>query len=402
MSQQNELEKLKKDLSEMDKENAAEAINNLSPEQVDLLFEALSSEKSESSEKLSKLPSNTTNVLEIPSKEYLDSISESKERLDGVPIKATMNIDPITGLSSISTDPDSIPVADRSISELVDMDNPDTEKLKDTLTAAVGPDLSDVDILEILSFLKKVEDEKPKKLYNLLPRSIKKAIDDAFKYETHKDAKEFAAREFYNMIYSEIKVDKEFMELDEMIKKEMEIPDITDMYLDYIREVMEDKLLEKANVVEKESVEKAEILRRMSASFTDSYTYTTLRNKIMNKRGIINKQLTKELKNYDSYCNKINAMYKHSNFIITDVRTLLYILDRKLPDDIHINSIKKFIILLFQICRNKDISKLEDHTYIYYSTKLIQSLDHIDSPKTDMSITILKNIIEIINLIEEE
>lgn len=382
-------------------EDYKDIVGEMSFDEIQDLFSTTEEERSESSKKLSKLPSNTNSVLEMPTQEYLDSIKESKNMYEGIATQATVSIDPVTGLQKITDTGDTLEIADRSISELVDINNPDTNNIKDTLSGTLGSDLSDPDIIEILTFMRTVEQNPPKKLYNILPRAIKEVIDSSCKSMPQPDIKEIAAREFYNMIYSELRVDKEFLELDEMIKKEMDLPDIADMYLDYIKDIMEQDLLKKADIVESQSEEKAEILRKMSAAFTDSYTYETLRRKIGNKKSIINKQLTKELKDYDKYCLKINAMYKHSNFIIVDTRSLLYILDRKLPEDIHIDSIKKFIILLFQICRNKDISKIEDHTYIYYSTKLIQALDHIDSPKTDMSTTIVQNITDIIRLIEE-
>lgn len=203
------------------------------------------------------------------------------------------------------------------------------------------------------------------------------------------------------MIKNELFIDSEFIELEKAIAKEMDIPNIMDMYLDHITEAIEVDIYEKAIEIQDVEPEKAKKMFDMVDAFKDAYQYTTLKEKIGNKGGIVNKQLTKDIKKYDRLCNKFNAKYKSSKYVMSDIRGILYILDRKLPDDIDLDSIKKFIVLFINIARKKDIKNISHHTFMYYTVKLIESLDHIDSDETVMKDKIINNIIEVISLIEE-
>lgn len=375
---------------------------NMTDEDLDVVVDEISNERSEVSNKILDLPSNNP-VVKVPSKEYIDSINESKEMYEDKKIPRTVRVDPTTGNTHIGNNLEKdISLEDSSISEILDGNiNNSSEKIGNILRDSVDSDLTDANVLEVINFINKVEATKPKQLYPLLPNFIKDMINNDMPNDITIKHKEYMAVEFYEMIKRDLYMDQQFLELEEAIKKELDIPDILDIYLDHIQDIMEKDILEKADAMEKGHPDKAKVLRDMSAAFTDAYSLCTVRKKILNKKNIINKQLTKELKKYDHYCKKFNAKYKPSKYVITDIRSLLYILDRKLPDDIHIDSIKKFIILLCQIFRKKEVDNIIDHTYMYYTTRLIESLEHISSSKSQLYYEIINNITDIIKLIEE-
>lgn len=388
-------------------------VDEFSDEQVEKMFreelsdieiatELTEEARSELSKKLLQLPSNSNSVLVMPPEDYVQSLNESKEKYDGVPIPAKVTVDPVTGKHTY----DLMDIIDDKIDteitleDIIDeKDNLPNDRYLNTIKTSLGGDIEDSDILEILEFISKVQKEKPKKIYPILPESIKKIINETIPVYNPQHY-EMAAREFFNMLNLELSMDKQFIELEEAIKNEVQIPDMTDMYLDHIKDVMEIEIHKRADKLDEIAPEKAKILRDISAAFTDAYTYKTIIDKINNKKKIINKELTKELADYDHYCKKFNAKYKHSKFNISDIRQILYILDRKLPSDISIDSIKKFIILFCKVTRTMTPDNLVHHTYMYYTTRLLEALDHIDSPKTEMSKTIIENITNVIRMIE--
>lgn len=368
---------------------------------MDCLPEMAEESRSESSKKLLELPSNRPVVM-MPPKEFVDSINESKELLEGKMIPATVTVDPITGTHAI--DPnihEDLHVSDVTISDIIDGKELNPSDLKDTFKYSLGDDITEAEVLEIIAFVNRVQKEKPKYLYPLLPNVIKRAIDETIPKNADIRAREFAAFQFYDMIKKEIIIDKQFIELEETIKKELNVPSITDMYMDHIKDVMEVKMLEKADELSESNPEKAETLRAISRAFTDSYEFTTIKSKINNKAGRLNRELNKELKDYHHHCKKFNAMYKPSKFIITDIRKLAFILDRKLPEDISMDSIKKFVMLLCKVFRNMDPENIVQHTLMYYTCRLIESLDHIDATKTEFTNKLINNISEVIRSIEQ-
>lgn len=382
-------------------EGYVEEVETMTDEELKSISDSLKDNKSETSEKVLDLPSNNS-ILKMAPEGYMDSINESKKEFADKAIESTLVTDPMTGKVAVLDNDFDDMLADASLNDILDDTIPENiAKSKSILKDNLNIDLSEENLLELLAFIRKVEDGKVPKIYPELPLVIKDIIDDTTKMTPDMQTKEFMAREFYSMIRRELLIDSEFIELEKAIAKEMDIPNIMDMYLDHITETMEVNIYNKAVEIQETEPDKALQLFGMVDAFKDAYMYTTLKEKVSNKKGIINKELTKDLKRYDKLCSKFNAKYKSSKYVMTDIRTLIYILDRKLPNEIPMDSIKKFILLFIKISRNKEVENIADHTFMYYTAKLIEALDHIDSDETKMKDIIINNITEVINIIEE-
>lgn len=375
-----------------------ELVNSMTDQEIEELYAMTQTDEGD---KMKDLPSNSP-ILKMPSEDYVKSINESKKEFEGKTIPMNVRVDPSTGLPNMHNP---IRVADTEIT-LDDVFENGVEDISTDMLKPMGElfgmerEMSDMDAMETLEFIKRVSKSKPISMFAELPQFMKNLIIDSAPAATPKQREEFAIN-LYNVIQLELKESQSFLELDELISGvHDEIPEMLDMYLDHIRHTMEVKMLEGIESIEEGSKDKAEKIRGMSAAFTDSYTYETIQNKIRNKQRIINKELEKEIKNYNKYCAKFNAAYLSSKWVIPDIKGVLYILDRKLPKEINIDSIKKFIILFCKISRKKTVSNIVDHSYMYYTVKLIESLDHITSPKSSMHDTILNNVAATIHLLE--
>lgn len=313
-----------------------------------------------------------------------------------------MTHDPVTGM--IREADTSIPLADKSISEVIETAEENPENYTDTFNAILGEELGDKDVLEIINFMKMVEQEKPKKLYNILPDAIKRTIYNTTKGMGTKEQNEGMARAFYDLCIQELKSDQVFYDMDNMLRAEMkqlENPDYMMFYLEHIKEHMEIKIIETAETYEAEGYpEKGQIFRNISESFTEAYTYSKLHKKIKNKARVLKKELNKDIKDFNKICSKVNAMYLHSKFVITDTRTLLPTLDRVLPKEIDKDAIARFLVLLMNELRRNNPDDIKQHTYIYYSIKLINALEHIHSDNSEFKDLIIANIVGVINEIE--
>lgn len=194
---------------------------------------------------------------------------------------------------------------------------------------------------------------------------------------------------------SELKIEQEFVDFQDSLKKELGNLDMMNMYEEYLKETMGEKLLKKADEIEETHPEKAKVLREISEAFEDSYKFITMR-KALNENWKEARRLDKEVKKYDRYCTEFNYKYKNSKFKITDIRLVAHTLDRALKDfNVTIPEIKKFVVLFCRLTRNMDSNNVVEHSYMYYTIKNILDLDYlkIDS---DAYNTIKENVYKVI------
>lgn len=199
---------------------------------------------------------------------------------------------------------------------------------------------------------------------------------------------------------SELKIEQEFIDFQETLKKEMDIPNLVDMYGEYLRESMEVKLIEKANQIQETDPEKAKILLEISAAYSDSYTFARQLKAFANNDKEC-RRLDKEIKKYDRYCTEFNYKYKDTKFKINDIKLVEPTLRRVFEDSIYNSYIKEFIILFCRICRNLDANNVVEHSFMYYTIKNILSLDYLDI-HSDMYSTIKNNIEMVLKAIEDK
>lgn len=381
-----------------------EDIESISEEELDQLIDALSNSLTDEDKVLRELPKNDQPTIMVPLEKYTKSIKESKEIYEGVPQKATIYIDPITGIKDIM-------IGEEKESEISIMDlaegktisSQEAYNLIDKNLKESGEGYTAQDIQEVFAFIQGMDNGSIDKgtEYKNLPEMFKKEI---LSMETQNnisidiESKNSLACDFYNTLKQSLYMDQEFIDLEKAIQKELDF-DILDQYLDNIVDVMENDLIKVADDIEKKGDPRAEVFRGMSAVFTRAYTYERLLEKINNKSGVINRDMTRGLKRFDDKCKRFNRIYKHNKFLIPDIRILAPILDRMLPNNIHMNDIKKFILLMISEFLRMDPNNIIDHTEMYYSIKIIESLDYVEKQDSEMKAVVIDNICTVIDAI---
>lgn len=368
-------------------------MNKLSDKEVDNIIDTLKESVSEDVKRLRDIkgsdhsyPYNTINKPELMEGEVL------------------MEINPITGEQKILCNAEQAqPKSDISVSNIVegtDIEKLDTATInKDTFDKLNDMGLSEEDTLALTNvIMRKMKGEKFS-IYKELPQSVKNIVR-AMCGSNNITQLQACSEIVIDQFIGELKIEQEFIDFQDTLKKEMNIPDLMDMYGDYLKESMEVKLLEKAEELESTSPEKAQTLREISAAYSDSYTFARQLKVFYNNEKEC-RRLDKELKKYDRYCTDFNYKYKNSKFKINDIKLLAHTLDRLFKDEVSIVSIKKFVILLCRITRNMDSSNVVDHSFMYYSVKNILSLDYIDI-NSELYITLKNNIKQVIDLIEKK
>lgn len=372
-----------------------ETKNILSDEDVDNIVDTLSENVSEDIKHLREIKGSDNS--------YPYNTINKPELMEG---EALMEINPITGEQKIiGTGVEAQSRAEVSVSNIVDGQDVDildsTTINEETFKKLDEMGMSEEDTLKLTNvIMKKIKGEKFS-IYKELPQSVKNMVRSMCG-SNNINQLQACSEIVIDQFISELKIEQEFIDFQDTLKKEMNIPDLMDMYGDYLKESMEVKLLEKANELEATEPEKAQTLREISAAYSDSYTLAR-QLKAFNNNEKECRRLDKELKKYDRYCTDFNYKYKNSKFKINDIKLVAHTLDRLFKDETELSiiDIKKFVILLCRITRNMDSSNVVEHSFMYYSVKNILSLDYIDI-NSELYITLKNNVKEVIDLIKKK
>jgi len=241
------------------------------------------------------------------------------------------------------------------------------------------------------------------KIYESLPANIQAEVDNLLKEAgrpLNPATREEAAKFIIDGMISDINLEKEFIDFQEALNKELNIPEISEFYSEAIKNQMEVELLNIANSVEAEAPEKAAQLRRVSQSFTDSYTYTRILDGLENNPKIRNR-ITKDNKNYQKFCRDVNYKMKDSNFIIKDCFLMAEVLAGIIDPKYSEKDIANFVIAFAKTCDTMSADRVEDCAYIYYSIRNITDLAFIEQAGTEFSKQIINNIESTIDKIKE-
>jgi hypothetical protein len=276
------------------------------------------------------------------------------------------------------------------------------DKTAESLKKAIGTyNLSDSDILETLTIVNRYKSGEKFSIYNALPDSLKRLVNINCG-SGNKQHRQLYAKMLIEAFIADANLEKEFVDFNTSLQKELDIPSLMDMYNDHIKEVMETKLLEKAAAMEEKDPNAAKLLRDVSAAFTDSYTYKKLVEYLENNKKFT-KKISREVDKYNRYCNDLNYMSSKSEFVINDVSLMLPVLDKVLPETLDIDgdiflitnvNIKKFIVAFCSSCAFMDKTNTVHNAYIYYFIKNILTLEYSEVEKNEFAQTIINNIVE--------
>ena len=319
-----------------------------------------------------------------------------------VEAEALVEINPVTGEQTIIGPASSKKENDVTISDIVDgtdEDILDSITIKEETYSKLNEyGLTNQETEQFTSvILRRLQGEKFS-IYKELPMKIKNIVRSMCG-SNNINQLQACSEIVVDQFISELKIEQEFVDFQDSLKKEIGGLDMMNMYDEYLKETMEYKLVEKANELEATDPERAKTLREVTKAFKDSYEFTTMR-KALTENWKEARRLDKEIKKYDRYCTEFNYKYKDSRFKINDITLVAHSLDRAMKDySVSILDIKKFVILFCRITRNMRPDNIVEHSYMYYTVKNILSLDYmkIDS---EAYINTVENVLEIMNLID--
>ena len=264
-------------------------------------------------------------------------------------------------------------------------------------------ELPDIDGMGLMKTILRVRNGEKFNIYESLPENVQKEVDTLLKQSGRPltfSTREEVAKFIIDGMISDINLEKEFIDFQESLSKELNIPEITEFYSEAIKTQMEDELLKIADEVEKEDPKKAESLRKVSQAYTDSYTYARILDGLENNSKIRNR-ITKDFDRYKRFCEDINRKMKDSQFIIKDTFLMAEVLASKLNEKYTERDIANFVIAFAKTCDKLSADRIEDCAYIYYTIRNITDLAFFDQAGTDFSKQIINNIETTIDKIRE-
>lgn len=378
------------------KEEIKDAVT-LTDEDVDAVAEVLK-ENAESSEDIQAIR---------------EAISEEHPALEDEEGTATINVDADTGVTSITPEEGKIeevtetrPISDKSLSELTeDYKATELPVLDDQLNKQFKDDmnLSDEDAAVLLNVIHRHSKGERFSKFNALPDSVKNMIRKAGGDLgiTSQDQLNFFTNTMLDQFIQDANFNTAIVDFEQALQKELNIPSLVSMHAEYIKEQMEDKLIERADkLIEKGKVEQGEALKRVSAAFTDAYTFKPMYD-IMESNRKVRSRLAKDVENYKKNCNDFIFKFQDTKFNIHDISLCLPILQRTFPNRTRAELVM-FVNTMWHSVENLDTKVLEHNIYAYYLIKNIMALDYADmNAKTEFDQLVMENIENVIDKIND-
>lgn len=292
------------------------------------------------------------------------------------PVLANMEIDPDTGEKrylGVADKGNGITLDDMlSGNDLVKLSEISDEKMIESMR---GDNIPDEEIMQLITLVRRHEAGE-KVRYDELPKYGKRLVNGlvgATDEHGKPISKEVITSDVLQMIARSFQEDQEWIDFTEALQKEMNLPEMVDMFMEETDKQITDKFIEIAEECEESNPEKAQELRKVADLYTDGRTFKTIEECVLNndKRA---KKLGREVKRFKQYSRDFGYKYKGSKFKIDSLELAAKVLFRHLPD-VDEDKIKAFLILFCRIAQNMHPSNIAEHAYMYYTLKTITMLD---------------------------
>lgn len=324
--------------------------------------------------------------------------------------QATVSIDPNTGLGTITPIEEDI-TFDVPLS---DIDENTVEELTDSqLSQSIKTsfDISDEDAVGLLNVINRYRKNEKFNIYNAMPETIQNKIlklAGARKAQTYnaqvREQLNFCAKLLVDEFISNAQLDQAFVDFDQALANELNIPSLTDMYSDFLREQVEVELVKKAEELDETNPKAAANVRKFIEGFKESYQLNEL-TELVKTPGRLRTKLYRDLKMYNKITRNYRNKVSKSDFKFYDVDEIIGVLCRfcETSED----TAKRLIILFCKSIANCDLDNdMEMAVYVHYFVRNIKSLEFVDDNKksefTETLISNLKNVLsEIDSLVAE-
>ncbi len=134
--------------------------------------------------------------------------------------------------------------------------------------------------------------------------------------------------------------------------------------------------MEKYEQLKDTEPEKAEKFKLCSEWFKEAYTLSKMYDMYKNTGKLKAKKI--EIEKFSRICKEFNSKYLHSSFVISDVSSVVYVLDRCIDSKYDIDTIKRFVIAFIKFTKSFNPDNVHEHVFMFYFIHNILSLEHYD------------------------
>lgn len=323
---------------------------------------------------------------------------------------------------------DELPTTKANIFEVAkDYDNlvkdQDVQDRAKNLVESMNADMSDEEVVQIMSTLSKYKkykedksaDKMPVDFYTLMPDYFKKSIQDLAR-EQGIPWTEYnrMAKMFMDEILSQAELDTIFVDFEKALDEALKIPTIADMYSEHTKDVMDVKIPEIIEKIKDTEPENAKLLQDIKDRFNQAYSLSLLKTHY-EENARTRKLMRRDWTKIARFCDEFNLMNSRSKFKMPDCRAIGPALDRAFlsSDDIDPESraakmnitetdLCKFIVLFTRSCMNMQPDNILDAAYMYYALRNITMLRLTNENKTPFAAELINNICDIIEFVREK
>ena len=258
---------------------------------------------------------------------------------------------------------------------------PETSKIENELKDVY--DLSDEEIVKMITLLNKLQNKEKFSVYNSMPEKMQNLVKAAMASNSIPPTMEnrnIVAKALIEDVLTDIKNEDTFIEFNEAMKEIAKIPSILDFHAENYREIMEDKFIQLAEEYKDTKPEVSASMISISNAWKDTYSFIRQNTRLDNSERVRNRVI-KNTRDYNKYVESFNWKAKDSKYIINDIslvtRALGTFFGNKYSEEIY----KAFTILLCMVCDGLDFNKPDEVCFIYYSIKNIISLEFVNKEK---------------------
>lgn len=253
------------------------------------------------------------------------------------------------------------------------------------------------------------------RMYNKLTDEVKKDIK---KYSTYMHiTPNEAAKTIFKAIFAHTAIkSNNAIDIDHLFLDALGMnPSTKDLYLDYIKQYMEqvEKYTVDSNAFD--DLTKSRLLS-ISESFKNAYTFKPMYEKF-DTDSRTRKALRRDIQDksrYTKYFNEFNYKNEKSLYKMSEAgqfgRALFdivlhsteFTLDENTDNLFGVDDVRKFLILFFKTCENLNANDLKDSAYMYYTMKNITELSNPEEAKTPFGGELISNIKELLIYIRDK
>lgn len=258
---------------------------------------------------------------------------------------------------------------------------PETSKIESELKDVY--DLSDEEIMNMITLLKRLQNKEKFSVYNCMPEKMQNLVRAGMASNgipATMENRNIVAKALIEDVLTDIKNEDSFIEFNEAMKEIAKIPSILDFHAENYQEIMETKLPQIAEEYKETKPEVSASLIGISNAWKDTYNFIRQNTLLDNSERACNR-VVKNTRNYSKYIETFNWKAKDSKYIINDISLVTRALNKFFGDKYTEEIYKAFTILLCEVCDSLDFNKPNEVAFIYYSIKNVISLEFVNKEK---------------------